>query len=204
VIVDIQNYQALSPTVYLVLPCVSLNHDGADTEIVVGLYVADDRDGKMHVAYEGLGDDPREFTIEQEKDLVKVNDPHVDQCRLARDHREQVLQTWLKRRADAEGSSEQLKKLREQFMGADASALTSIALKSSLLMLAEVMPIPVAIMLFAHGAVGAHHMYRAHRLSQNQGDAIDAKQIINEMRARVEDMDSSEIRAHLERLVGAV
>ncbi len=203
-IVDIQDYHAISPTVYLVLPCVSVNHDGADTEIVVGVYVADDRDRKMHVAYEGLGDDPSQYTIGWEKDGVRVNDPHVEQSRLARDHREQVLEKWLKRRAEAEGSPEQLKKLREQFMGADASAYTSIAMKSALLMLAEVMPIPLAIMLFAHGAVGAHHMYRAHRLSQDQGDAVDAKQIINDMHSRVDDMDTSEIRVHLERLIGTL
>lgn len=204
VIVDIQDYRAISPTVYLVLPCVSLNQDGPDTEIVVGLYVADDRDRKMHVAYEGLGDDPRDYSIEWHKDALVVSDPHTDQCRLARDHREQVLQTWLKRRAGAEVTPEQLKQLKEQFKGADASAYTAIALKSALLMLAETIPIPLAIMLFAHGAVGAHHMYRAYRLSQNQGDPVDAKQIINEMHSRVDDMDSDEIRTQLERLIGAV
>ena len=45
VMLDIQDHPAASPTLYLVLPCVTLNDPGPDGEILCGAYLADRRGG---------------------------------------------------------------------------------------------------------------------------------------------------------------
>jgi hypothetical protein len=64
VVQDIRAHQPHSPTWYLVVPCVTFNRAGPDTELVVGYCSVDGRSGKPEVRYEGLGDDPARYHAE--------------------------------------------------------------------------------------------------------------------------------------------
>ena len=69
---DIQEYQEVTPTVYLIVPCVTLNRRGPDGEIVCGFHVADYRDDDDQVEYVGLGDDPARYQVSYEGDRLRV------------------------------------------------------------------------------------------------------------------------------------
>lgn len=69
---DIQDYQEVTPTVYLIVPCVTLNRHGPDGEIVCGYYTADYREGQGEVAYRGLGDDPAHYQVGYENERLRV------------------------------------------------------------------------------------------------------------------------------------
>jgi hypothetical protein len=58
---DIVAHKAASPTWYLVVPCVTLNRAGPDTELLVGFQSLDHRTAKPVDHYEGLGDDPARY-----------------------------------------------------------------------------------------------------------------------------------------------
>lgn len=61
---DIREHKPHSPTWYLVLPCVTFNRAGPDTELIVGAYAVDRRGGKPDVQCKGLGDDPACYRAE--------------------------------------------------------------------------------------------------------------------------------------------
>ncbi len=60
---EIQQHKPHSPTLYLVVPCVTLNRPGPDGELLVGWYWADYRGTSLEVRYEGLGDDPARYRV---------------------------------------------------------------------------------------------------------------------------------------------
>jgi hypothetical protein len=71
---DIQDHQEVTPTVYLIVPCVTLNRRGPDGELVCGFYVADYRDGKAEAAYHGLNDDPGRYQVSYENERLRIVD----------------------------------------------------------------------------------------------------------------------------------
>lgn len=74
-VLDIQEYQPVTPTVYLVLPCVTLNRTGADTELVVGQYGIDHTEDIAKVKYRGLGDDPADYRVNHDdRDRLSIED----------------------------------------------------------------------------------------------------------------------------------
>ncbi len=73
---DIQEYEPKSPTVFLVLPCVTINRPGPDTELVVGQYGVD-RTGKVaEVKYRGLGDAPAKYRLRLDQGQATIEDDH--------------------------------------------------------------------------------------------------------------------------------
>ena len=52
-----------SPTYYVVVPCLTLNRPGPDTEVLCGLHVVDRRDVSGPDEYRGLGDDPSSYRV---------------------------------------------------------------------------------------------------------------------------------------------
>ena len=64
VMLDIQDYTPATPTLYLVVPCVTLNRQELDTELLCGVYHADHRGRDRTVTYQGLGDDPSTYHFE--------------------------------------------------------------------------------------------------------------------------------------------
>jgi len=71
---DIRRHSPQTPTVYLVVPCVTFNRPGPDTELVVGFCQIDGRSGACAVRYEGLGDDPSRYRIERHGDRLRIAD----------------------------------------------------------------------------------------------------------------------------------
>ncbi|MEW6251030.1 MAG: hypothetical protein AB1716_10315 [Planctomycetota bacterium] len=68
---DIHAHPPHSPTLYVVVPCVTLNRpDAADTELVCGCHVVDRRPGATADRYWGLADDPARLRVQT--DLVRL------------------------------------------------------------------------------------------------------------------------------------
>jgi len=63
------------PTIYLVLPCVTVNRPEADTEIVVGEYGVDWTGSQPQTRYRGLGADPSRYRIALDGGRLVIEDP---------------------------------------------------------------------------------------------------------------------------------
>jgi len=74
VVLDIEEYRPESPTVFLILPCVTLNRLGRDTELVVGQYGVDRTEPTPRVKYVGLGDAPASYRIGYDQGRLIVED----------------------------------------------------------------------------------------------------------------------------------
>jgi hypothetical protein len=71
---DIQEHQEVTPTVYLIVPCVTLNRRGPDGEIVCGFHVADYRGDEERVEYVGLDDDPARYRVTYEDERLQITE----------------------------------------------------------------------------------------------------------------------------------
>jgi len=74
VITDIRAHKPQVPTLYLVLPCITLNRPDADTEILCGIYTADCRSGDMKEEYVGLSDDPSNYSFSIHDRRITIED----------------------------------------------------------------------------------------------------------------------------------
>jgi hypothetical protein len=76
-VLDIQRYQPQTPTVFLVLPCVTVNRCGEpDTELVIGQYGIDRTGQEPVIKHRGLGDDPAGYRLRHEQGRVVIEDDH--------------------------------------------------------------------------------------------------------------------------------
>ena len=66
---DIQDYTPCTPTVYLLVPTITLNKAGHDSEIVCGIYAADRRTAEPHDEYCGIGSRPWKYSLTEESRL---------------------------------------------------------------------------------------------------------------------------------------
>ena len=73
-VLDIQQNQPETPTMFLVLPCVTVNRPGPDTELVVGEYGIDQTEQVPSVKYRGLGNDPAAYRVRHEQGFVILED----------------------------------------------------------------------------------------------------------------------------------
>lgn len=73
---DAQSHRAESPTVYLILPCVTINRPGPDTEIVAGQWGIDATHAVPEVKYQGLGDDPAAWRVRHVQHRAVIEDGH--------------------------------------------------------------------------------------------------------------------------------
>jgi hypothetical protein len=73
-VLDIQDFRPVTPTVYVVVPCVTLNKPGPDTELLCGFYVADHRGDEATLAYQGLGDDPARYRLRSVLPRLQIED----------------------------------------------------------------------------------------------------------------------------------
>ncbi len=71
---DIQEFRPASATVFLIVPCVTLNRLEPDSEIVVGQYGIDYTSAKADIRYAGLGNDPSGYRIRYDADRVRIVD----------------------------------------------------------------------------------------------------------------------------------
>jgi len=71
---DVQQHRPTMPTRFLILPCVTINRPGPNTELLVGRYEIDWSGQTPATNYEGLGDDPVRYRIEHEQGRLCVNE----------------------------------------------------------------------------------------------------------------------------------
>lgn len=73
---DIQGQRPESPTIYLVVPCVTINRPGPDTELVVGECGVDWTGASASTRYQGLGDDPAAYRVRHVTGRLHITDDH--------------------------------------------------------------------------------------------------------------------------------
>ncbi len=71
---DVQQRPPEGPTVFLVLPCVTVNRPGPDTEVLLGRYEIDWTGPSPTIEYQGLGDDPAAYQIRHRHGRLHVTD----------------------------------------------------------------------------------------------------------------------------------
>ena len=73
-VLDIEEHRPNTPTMFLVLPCVTINRPGPDTELLVGDHGIDWTEDSAEIKYSGLGDDPAAYRIRHERGVLVVED----------------------------------------------------------------------------------------------------------------------------------
>jgi len=76
VVDDIQARRPESPTIYLIVPCVTLNRAGPDTELVVGECGIDWTNDAASTKYQGLSDDPAAYRVRHAMGRLHISDHH--------------------------------------------------------------------------------------------------------------------------------
>jgi hypothetical protein len=203
VVLDIQDDRPRTPTVYLVLPCVTLNRHGFDTEILCGVYVLDPRTGGVREEYRGLGDDPSRYRLDTGSGPIAVSDGEPIVPRTARDHRRLVRSVWLASRPVAPLPDPRIEEIHRQVsLGRHLEGpYARTALRLLLEACALVTPIATAITLFWEGVVGIHHVHRAHRLARSLENHDAATRIVREVQEKVDALPEHRARAVVEALV---
>ena len=74
VMTDIRAHIPPVPTLYLVVPCVTLNRPDVDTEILCGVYTTDCRSGGVKEEYVGLSDDPANYSFSIHDQRITIED----------------------------------------------------------------------------------------------------------------------------------
>jgi hypothetical protein len=205
-LLDIQDYTPDSPTYFVVLPAVTINRPERDTEIVCGVYLLDGRDGSREATYSGLGDDPSRYETRVANRRLIVTDDHLGRTRPARDHRA-VARTALRTHTGGEAAlrDARLDRLRldvaenRQHRHHHGRSLLRMALP----VLAEVAPIPAAILAFGDGAVGIHHAFRVQKLARRMAGDAEARKMLAELESRIDTMDPDRAEALVELLTRA-
>ena len=183
-IVDIQDYEPETPTIYVVIPCVTLNRPQRDTEFVVGVYWADTRKGVGEAEYVGLGDNPSHFELSKHHGYLRVEDASAREPRAAHDHRQEVVKQWRERYPVVQTVDDpRLRELAAQTQDTQSytATMTRETLKTMLWLAADIAPVPISILLFAKGIAGIHNLYRAHQLARGTANVVEAQEIIEEV-----------------------
>lgn len=202
---DVQDYEPCSPTLYMILPCVTLNRKGHDTEILCGIYTADHRvSGEPHYEYCGLGDRPERYVLGNEASVLTIKDPEIHIPRNARDHRSLVLEEWRRQGGDKPPTDERLlRAVRDATADRKHhhSAHSKLVLKALLAVVGQIAPIPAAILLFGEGLVNIHHTAKAHQLAREaQGDGV-ARELLGDIAQRVDTLDPDQAKHLVELLL---
>jgi len=200
---DVQDHTPATPTVTLILPCVSFNRRHHDTELVVGAYVCDRR-GEPHDEYCGLGDRPAEYAVSGGSGSLRVEDAGLRTPRHARDHRRLVQAAWEESREDMAPARDA--RLTEALGVARARDradhhMARTALRGLLGAAAAVAPIPAALALFGEGALAIHHSARAHRLLREAEGDPAARHMLAELHGRIDALDPAQAQHLIELLV---
>ena len=204
-VLDIQDYVPVNPTCFLVMPCVTLNRHGRDSEIVCGLYSIDGREGGSDATYFGLEDDPAAYKVDMRNGRLSVSDEDSASVRTGRDHRLLARQAWERQAAS---TAEVLEDERLQRTRRDVERNlhrqhhhAKMLLRTALPVLAQLAPVPVALLMFAEGAVGIHHAFRIHHLMQELEDSDEAVAILDEIHDSIDSLEPDRAEALIELLM---
>ena len=178
-VLELQDFRPATPTIFLVLPCVTLNVPRRDNEVLCGYYVIDRRD-EFKDEYVGLGSDPSRYVIRHERSHLIVTEKEGFEDRPARNHREMARKGWI----DAKPFSDE--QLREARTSPDLSRVAKPLLKGLVYGVGSSLGVPTALFLFAEGLVGIHNAWRAHRLLKEAGTDEDVQAILEEFGARLD------------------
>jgi hypothetical protein len=204
-VLDIQEMRPGTPIRFIVLPCVTINRHERDTEILCGIYTIDSAQPDPTPTYFGLGDDPAAYRARVQNRQIQVVDDELGTKRGGRDHRALVRSEFHLRRGHRRRPVKDQRLERIQDDVARNSHLHHLharaLLKAALPVLAEVMPVPAAIILFAEGAAGIHHAFRAHRLAREMEGSEDARKILAEVHDRIDQLEPGRAEALIELLM---
>jgi len=203
-VLDIQDYDCGVSTTWIVLPCVSINRRERDTEIVCGIYSTPPGADSGQMEYVGLGDDPAAYELSEENRSLLVTEQNGTAKRAARNHRELLADRAQEVAADAAKQDDpRLAEVRRAVAeDRHRHAGHSRALLSSLLLvLGEVAPVPAALLLFVQGVSGIHHTWRMHRVARDLSRTAEAREILHDLRGRVDGMSPDEREAIIEMLL---
>lgn len=194
-VLEAQDHTPHTPTLYLIVPSVTLNKPDRDAELLCGIYLIDRRGEHATGSYLGLGDRPSEYEIVEEHGHLRVRDPAAGAVREARNHREIIRQAWLEKRPSelerSRGVDEILARARAD--SGTNQLLGGMLLKSLLLVLSEFSPASAALLLFGEGAAGIYNAYRAHQIARQVGASDEARRMLAELHERVDRMPPEEV-----------
>ena len=204
-VLDIQELHPTTPIRFMVLPCVTINRHERDTEILCGIYTVDAASTEQPVTYFGLGDDPVAYRARVQNRQIQIVDDELGTKRLGRDHRALVRSEFHLHRGHSRTRLEdqRLERIRQDVARDQhrnhmhARTLLKIALP----ILSEVMPVPAAVILFAEGAAGIHHAFRAHRLARELQGSEDARKILVEVHDKIDQLEPARAEALIELLM---
>ena len=180
-VLDLHDFEPTTPTVFLVLPCVTLNLPQRDTEVLCGYYRIDRR-GTSSDLYRGLGDNPTLYQIEHDRSQLVVTEKKGFENRQARDHRQMARQGWV------DVAPLPLEKFQEARNQPDLSRVAKPLLKGLVYGVGSAVGIPTALFLFAEGLVGIHNAWRVHRILQDAGSDEDVQAILHEFQSQLDTL----------------
>ena len=200
VALDIQDHKPASPTLYFVLPCVTLNRKNADSEILCGVYTSDRRDAHPVDEYYGFGDDPSKYQLGEEWGKLLLHEGTEIEVRPARDHRALVLHEYERRFRNVGKQDDRLDEaLVEAAQKKKADPQTKkVILKTLLRLLADLNPISASLFLFAEGVADIQHIFRVQRLAKEMAGDEEARKILDSVHAQVDGMPSEKAQRIIE------
>ena len=197
---EAQDLDPTVPVLFLIVPAVTLNKADRDGEIVCGLYVVDRRQtapgSRARAWYRGLGDRPEHYQLTAPHGRLTVHDDGSPEERPARDHR-MLIRRARERVGEPDLGRDQ--RIDEALDRARLTAnpdphLTRALLKTLLVALAEVSPVPAALLLFSHGATGIYHAYRAHRMVEDVAASSEAREVLADLERQVDRLPPERAR----------
>jgi len=201
---EAQEHRPVTPTVYVIIPCVTLHYRERNAEILCGIYFIDRRSDQDEGFYRGLGDDPLAYSIAEKHGLVQVSDTKGYETRVARDHRLLIKSKW-KQRGEIQVAphdvriDEILKQANHHLLQNDLAVKG--VLKMLLPLLADVSPISAALILFTSGVSGIYQVYRAHKAVEEVENDADARLMLADIQSRLDHMPVDQARKVLQVLL---
>lgn len=191
--IDIQARRPLTPTLFFLLACVTLNRLQKDTEIVCGACVIDWREEGVEARYCGLGDDPSRYRLTTEAGGLLIEDDQPEGWRPARSPRERLLEDWLRMQGVDPGTGATavtpgIAELIEREGGTDQDDAPRQRLQQCLTSLSRHDPVPAAMLAWGRGLADVHHLYEVERLARGTAGEEVARAILREIHSGVEGM----------------
>jgi len=194
-VLEAQGHTPRTPTLYLVVPSVTLNKPDRDNEFVCGVYLIDRLGECPNGTYLGLGDQPEAYEMLEENGRLRVRDAGSGMARPVRDHRRIIRDAWLERRPGEPARDSRVDEIlaRAPKEPAGDHVLDAVLLKSLLLVLSEFSPASAALLLFGEGAAGIYYAYRAHRIAREVEASETARRMLGELHQQVDRMPPDEV-----------
>jgi len=201
---EAQDHLPVNPTVYVIIPCVTLHCRERNAEILAGIYLIDRRSDKVEGFYRGLGDDPLNYSFSENHGLVQVSDASNHETRLARDHRQLIKSKW-KQKGETQVAPhnvrvDEILKQASHHLHHNDAAVKGV-LRALLPLLAEVSPVSAALILFTSGVSGIYQVYRAHKAVEEVENDADARLMLADLQSRLDHMPADQARKVLQVLL---